>query len=140
MLNPMHQLPADLWNQIARETQLATPAAKAAFSLTPEQQETLMDRWAQAEMQAQTPAWARVPLMEVLPLLAEQPALSQFKARHPEFLSALPEVNSPQEAAELMTRERQWSQEQSLTFLALLQSDLPLTRWQQSAQSLLASN
>lgn len=129
----MHQLPPEVWNQIAQETTLATPAARAAFNLPPQQQETMLERWAKAEKEAKTPTWAVVPLQEVLPLLAEQPALSQFKEKHPEFLEALPEVNSPKEAEELMSRERQWSPEQSSTFLQLLQSGQPLTRWQQSA-------
>lgn len=129
----MHQLPPEVWNQIARETPLVTPAARAAFNLPPQQQEAMLDQWAQSEQKAKTPVWAVVPLQEVLPLMAEQPALSQFKDKHPEFLEALPEVNSPQEAAQLMSRERQWSPAQSSTFLQLLQSGQPLTRWQQSA-------
>ena len=136
----MHQLPPEVWNLIARETTLATPAARAAFNLPPESQPALMDAWAAIEQTAKTPAWAIVPLQEVLPLMLESKALNQFKAEHPEFLDALPEVNSPQEAAELMSRERQWSPAQSSTFLALLQPDQAPTRWQQSAKALHASS
>lgn len=135
----MHQLPPELWNQIARETTLASPAARAAFNLSAEKQTPMLEAWAKAEAQAKTPAWAVVPLQEVMPLLLESQALNQFKASHPEFLPALPEVNNPQEAADLMTRERQWSPAQSSTFLQLLQSGQPATRWQQSAKALHAS-
>ena len=135
----MHQLPPEVWNQIARETTLASPAARAAFNLPADKQAPMLENWAQAETQAKTPAWAVVPLQEVLPLMLEPEALNQFKAKHPEFLPALPEVNSPQEAAALLSRERQWSPAQSSTFLQLLQNGLPATRWQQSAKALHAS-
>jgi len=136
----MHQLPPEVWNQIARETTLASPAARAAFNLPAEKQEQLLENWAKAETQAKTPSWAVIPLQEVMPLMLEAQALSQFKAKHPEFLPALPEVNSPEEAAALMSRERQWSPAQRSTFLQLLQSGQPATRWQQSAKALHASS
>lgn len=135
----MHQLPPELWNQIARETSLATPAARAAFNVPPARHPQMLDDWAQMEKQGQTPPWAVTPLQEVLPLMLEAEALSQFKQKHPEFLSALPEVNSPEEAAALMTRERQWSPAQRSTFLRLLQSDQIATRWQTSAARHLTS-
>ena len=132
----MHQLPPELWNQIARESPPQTEAGKLAFRLIPDSLERMLDVWAQMEKEAKTPKEMIVPLMEVLPLLEEQAALSQFKARHPEFLAALPEVLSPQEAAALMTRERQWSPAQSSNFLALLQSGQPQMRWLKSAKAL----
>lgn len=135
----MHQLPPELWNQIARETSLATPAARAAFNVPPASLPAMLDDWARIEQQDKTPPWAVTPLQEVLPLLLEAEALSQFKRKHPEFLSALPEVNSPEEAAELMTRERQWSPAQSSTFLRLLQTDRAAMKWQTSAAKHLAS-
>ncbi len=135
----MHQLPPEVWNQIARETSLATPAARAAFNLPPDRHEAMLDAWVQSEREAKTPNWAVIPLLEVMPLMLEREALTEFKERHPEFLPAMPEVNSPEEAAELMTRERQWSPAQSSTFLQLLQSGQPATRWQQSASKALAS-
>ena len=131
----MHQLPPELWNQIARESPPQTEAGKLAFRLMPDSLETMLEVWAQMEKEAKTPKEMIVPLMEVLPLLEEQAALSQFKEKHPEFLAALPEVLSPQEAAALMSREWQWSPAQSSTFLALLQSGQPQMRWLKSAQS-----
>lgn len=135
----MHQLPPEVWNQIARETTLASPAARAAFHLPADKQEQMMENWAKAETQAKTPAWAVIPLQEVMPLMLEAEALNRFKAKHPEFLPALPEVLNPEEAAALMSRERQWSPAQSSTFLALLQPDQAPMRWQQSAKALHAS-
>lgn len=132
----MHQLPPDLWNQIAREAPPQTEAGKLAFRLMPDSLERMLDVWAQMEKEAKTPKEMIVPLMEVLPLLEEREALSAFKVKHPEFLAALPEVLSPQEAAALMTRERQWSPAQSSTFLDLLQSGQPQTRWLKSARAL----
>ena len=129
----MHQLPATVWNQIAAETDLETPAARDSFPADEEGLEMILDNWAAAERQAKTPPWAVIPLMEVLPLMAEHAALTAFRRSRPEFLRALPEVPDAPTAAALMSRERQWSPEQSSTFLALLQSGQPLIRWQQSA-------
>lgn len=131
----MHQLPQEIWNQIAESVPLATPAAQAAFAVPPEQAEAMMETWGTLEKQAGTPAWAIVPLQEVLPLYLEAAALTEWKRRHPEFLSALPEALSLAEAVALMSRERQWKAAQSSTFSAILQSDQTATRWLASAKA-----
>lgn len=78
-------------------------------------------------------------LQLVLPLLTEREAIRSYLNADPERLGlaqALPEVNSPQEAAQLAERELWMLPEQTRQLTMLLQSDRPLTEWLASVKSL----
>ncbi len=70
--------------------------------------------------------------------MLEHLALTQFRRSHPEFLRALPEIPDAETAAALVSNERSWTPAQNSTFLALLQSAQPQTRWLQSAEAITA--
>ena len=125
----MTNLPAAVWNQIAETQELQTPAAKVAFRLNPDQLAKLDDLWANAERAARTPSRVVRCLPMCLPLLTESEAINQFVSQHPESRNALPEINSPEEAADLMEMEGHLTPGEKATLQRVLSSPETEDRW-----------
>jgi hypothetical protein len=133
----MNQVPTQIWNEIAATQPLKTEAARLAFALNERQMEQLMEEWGK-----ELPSKISLGLQLVLPLLTEREAIRSYLSADPERLGlaqALPEVNSPQEAAQLAARELSMSPEQTRQLTMLLQSDRPLTAWLASVKALSTS-
>ena len=130
----MTSLPAPLWNQIAETQELETEAAKTAFRLNPEQLAQMSDHWDRLETAAGTPSKVISCLLTVLPLLLESAAIAGQVSQTPELRSALPEVNSPEEAATLMQMEWRLTPAEKTTLTAALSSPASQERWLKAAQ------
>lgn len=127
-------LPAAVWKQVAQEQELESPAAKVAFKLNPTQLSRMEDIWMMKEAAAKTPPKVARCLPTCLPLLLESDALSQFKSQHPQFRDALPEMNSPQEAAQIMAIDKRLTPEDQTTLMQVLRSPEAASRWLEAAE------
>jgi hypothetical protein len=128
-------LAATIWNQVAREQELQTEAAKVAFRLNPAQLAKLDDHWMKFEKAAKTPQAVARCLPMCLPLLLETEALSGFVSQHPELRNAIPEILDAKEAALLMGQEYRLTSDDQRTLTQLLQSPEPAQRWLRAAQA-----
>jgi len=127
-------LPAAVWNQIAREQDLQSPAAKVAFQLNSKQLAKQDDLWMQREEKAGTPRRVARCLPTCLPLLTESQAVNQFVSQHPEMRNALPEMLDAEEAVGLMTADYRLTAVEQATLTRLLSSPEARTRWLQAAK------
>lgn len=93
----MHQVPADVWNQIAEQQPLATDWAKQVFPMPGDQMDVALER---EEERLGNDALAAAYL-KVMPLLWERTAISNFLKDNPSLRWALPEVISIAEAVHL---------------------------------------
>lgn len=127
-------LPAAVWRQIAETQELQSPAAKLSFRLNPQQLARMSSLLETGAERAGIPPKVARCLPTCLPLLTEREAISQFVSQHPEMRNALPEVNDPQEAVDLMTSEYRLTPADQATLLRLLSSPQVVNRWLKAAQ------
>ena len=106
---------------------------KIAFRLDSDQMTQMAENWTTLEEEAGTPLEARLCLQTCLPLLKESFAIQQFLSRHPGLRSAMPEMNSPQEAVAIMTAEWKLTPEEQSVALKALEDPMSLVRWEQAA-------
>lgn len=100
----MLNVAAPIWNRIA-ETGLTTPFGKQFFPLDEEEMSRQFDRATEMlEAEGNSPTVVRAYL-EVAPLLLEREAISKYVTTHPQQRSALPEINTIQEAVLYSTRQ-----------------------------------
>jgi hypothetical protein len=127
-------LAAPIWNQIAREQALQTKAAMLAFKMTDQQLAQLDDHWMKLEKQAKTPEVVARCLPTCLPLMAEAQAMQNHVAKNPSLQSAIPEINSPEEAVSLMVADWNLNDQDQKTLAQILSQPQPaLNRWHQAA-------
>jgi len=108
----MYQVAVPVWNQIGETVPLKTDWAKQMFPLPEDQMEKALALEEKRLMRTEEGVVAAAYL-KMMPLLWEREAIAQYKAEHPEWEAALPEVNDVEEA------------------VMLASEDLPLTRAQQ---------
>lgn len=129
-------LAAPIWNQIAQTQDLQTEAAKVAFRLTQNQIGRMENLWLKLETQAGTPPRVARCLLTCLPLLTESEAIQAYVSEHPELRNALPEINDPQEAVDLMTLDYRLNPEDQTNLLSrLTDPQMSLRRWLGAANS-----
>ena len=127
----MLQVAAPIWNEIAETQDLATPWARKAFRLGPQAMADLQDEEYQSlKDKGVQPLIARA-MLTVKPLMLEARAIAGYltEANRPDLLSALPIVETPEEAAQLAALEYNLTPIQVRRLLLLLQ------REQQSRQT-----
>ncbi len=128
----MHQVAANVWNQIGSTVPLATGWAQQMFPLPPQDLEKALQV---EETRIATEAAAMEPKAEqpdyltagayllVMPLLWEHEAISQFLTEHPEMQRALPTVETVQDAVDLASEEFVLDSTQRQKLGALLQQE-----------------
>lgn len=103
----MNQAPASLWNEVARKVQLETEWAKVMFQLDEEELDEALE--SQNEALRANGASEKVALayQTMLPLCLENAALQKFVELedNPELTGLFPDLNTPEEAAQLAARE-----------------------------------
>ena len=129
----MYQIAAPIWNQIAEEQDVATPAAGVAFCLDYQELAIMADAWTKLEEEAgTTPGVARcVPI--ALPLLLEHRAISRFLSRYPDLRAAMPELLDAEEAASLMQAEFRLTDVETVMLVEVLSSPDAEDRWEKAA-------
>ena len=131
----MTSIATPIWNQIAREQHLETTAARIAFSLNDDRMTRMGEIWSELEEKAGiSEGTIRLSLRTCLPLLLEGFAIQQYLNQHPGLRSAMPEINSPQEAVSLMTAEWRLTPEEQDQLLKALEDPMSLARWEEAAR------
>ena len=97
-------IPAAVWNGIAKETHLKTDWAKKAFLLTENEMETLEEKEAD-RLEKTYPRLVVKGFQDMRPLLLERDAIRVWVKKHPEYGSALPEVNTIAEAVAMASTD-----------------------------------
>lgn len=96
----MHQVATEHWNQLAESQPLATDWAKAIFPLPPEQMAKALDREETKLMKLVQDSSIVAALIKVGPLLWEHLAISKFLEAQPNLASAMPAIETINEAVE----------------------------------------
>lgn len=123
----MQQVPASVWNEIARTQELSNPSMKMLF----EMKQSVMD--GALEMQARALEKSGVPdsvinaYQQMAPLLAENQAISRYieQTGNSDLRLALPEILNAQEAVAIASQDRPLSSSEQSALLELLQPMTP---------------
>ncbi|MEW6290675.1 MAG: hypothetical protein ACOY4W_00810 [Thermodesulfobacteriota bacterium] len=120
----MYQVPNEIWNEIAETQTLATEWGRKMFPLPFAEMQQAVEQEEAALLEKGTPSKVVTAYQEVMPLLLEHAAISNYLSR-PEKMDlrqALPEVRSPAEAALLMSMEHRMSSKEISQLLTMLQA------------------
>lgn len=119
----MQQAPASLWNRVAKKVQLETEWAKVMFRLSEKDLDNELE--IQISLLKQEGASDKVALayQTMLPLCLENAALQRFVALedNPDLTGLFPDVNTPEEAAQLAAREFDLRQKDLDSLLEMLE-------------------
>lgn len=103
----MHQLPARVWNEIARTQKLKTSWAKKMFPLQPDAMDSALadeeERVAKQELNGDYQAAAAY--LKIMPLLWERMAVQDFLKDNPSQMGSLVDVTTAEEAVILAGRD-----------------------------------
>lgn len=131
----MTEVAASVWNEIARTQDLATEAATISFRLGPDQLADLETEWVKREVKRGTPERVASRLPTYYPLLAEASAIQTYLVENPALRSALPEILTPEDAAEIAAREWRLSLEEKGKLQALLRDPSTQELWLAASKS-----
>ena len=118
----MTQVPQRIWNEIAKEQDLATNWAEKWFRMKEGEVERELEKQARKILKTQ-PNKVVVAYQEVLPLLAEHNAIQAYISDHNRvgLMQVLVEVLNPKEAVMLMTMEHRLQPENQERLRELLE-------------------
>jgi len=101
----MHQVAAEHWNQLAESQTLATGWAQEIFPLPGEMMDKALDRES-TKLHAKVKDWTLVAaVIKVGPLLWEHAAISKFLQTQPNLGSAMPPLETINEAVEMASQD-----------------------------------
>ena len=116
----MHQVAAQVWNEIAKTQDLVSDFGKETFHLPETELDSMLEQIT-AQLEAKgIPAPVRVAYLTVAPLLAEPEAIAAFVRENPQYLAALPNVEDVGEAVILAAKEYRLSEPQKKQLQSLL--------------------
>lgn len=120
----MFSVATPIWNRIAETQELVSPLAKRLFHLAPDE----LDRQLETEekkLEAKgVSSPAIVGYLTMAPLLFEKAAIARWKQENPASTSLLPNVETPDEAVMIFSRDRPMSTSQQTELSNLLRTGL----------------
>jgi hypothetical protein len=126
--NQVTEVPQWIWNEIARNEQLATPWARKMFGATPDEVTKELDQQAAVLRAKGVPNKVIGAYQTVLPLWLERRAISEYvsHANDPQLRTVLPELTEVSEAVDLMTKQYGLTAQNAGTLYDLLEQQ-PVT-------------
>lgn len=123
----MRQVPASVWNEIAKTQELSNPSMKVLFAMKQNEMDAALDAQARALEKSGTPDSVINAYQLMAPLLAENQAISQYinQTGNSDLRSGLPEILNAQEAVSIASQDRPLSSSEQSTLLELLQPMTP---------------
>lgn len=115
-------LPPEVLQGIVTTGLMASPQLSAIFSMSTHQQlaqkhEQLTESLTKQGLDRST----ALAFLDVMPLLLERRAISEYVRRNPDLMGALPNLETPEEAAEVGAMERRLTAGQKGVLLTLLE-------------------
>lgn len=119
----MHQVHSQVWNEIAKQP-LVSQLGKRVFHLPETEMDLELEKISTELDQAGVPWEVRLAYATVAPLLAERQAIAMFMREHPEYQTALPNVEDVGEAVIMASMDRDLNEQQQAQLAGLLQQPL----------------
>lgn len=125
----MYQVPARIWNEIARTQKLASPSFQKLFRMNDEQILQALDEQAKVLEDNGVPNSVIVAYQKLAPLLTESEAISRYisETGNTSLRAALPEILSAEEAVVIATQDHLLSKSEQQTLLDMLKRLEPET-------------
>lgn len=101
----MYSINARTWNLVAQAAPLRTEFARRIFPLDQEQMNNALNQEEDSLRAQGVPSEVALALVQVGPLLWENPAIMVFVANNPNFLGTLPDLATVSEAVSRATQE-----------------------------------
>lgn len=123
----MRQVPASVWNEIAKTQELSNPSMKVLFAMKQNEMDAALEAQSRALEKSGTPDSVINAYQVMAPLLAENQAISQYinQTGNSDLRSALPEILNAQEAVSIAALDRPLSNSEQSALLELLQPMTP---------------
>ncbi len=118
----MYQVPPETWNAIAKEQRLETRLAKKLFPTKPDKMVAALEEAEQELVGRGFDLSVAVAFLTTFPLLLEREAIAAYLTAHPEMQPALLTLESPEEAVEVASRDREMSPDQRTDLRAILRA------------------
>lgn len=125
----MHQVPASVWNEIARTQELRNPSFRQLMAMPQDKMLKELGRQAEALTANKVPDSVINAYQAMAPLLAENEAISQHieQTGNLSLRAALPEVLNAPEAVAIASKDRSLSRSEKKLLLTMLKRLEPST-------------
>lgn len=125
----MYQVPANIWNEIARTQKLVNPSFQRLMAMNGAAMQAALEDQAQALENNGVPDSVIAAYQEIAPLLAENEAISRYinETGNSSLRSALPEILNADEAVVIASRDHVLSKSEQQTLLHMLKRLEPET-------------
>lgn len=125
----MHQVPASVWNEIARTQELRNPSFRQLMAMPQDKMLKELGRQAEALTANKVPDSVINAYQAMAPLLAENEAISQHieQTGNSSLRASLPEILNAPEAVAIASKDRSLSRSEKKLLLTMLKRLEPAT-------------